>query len=70
MSRVWRNVNTMYQNDTNLCFTELSSGSGTNIFLGDEDTNSYQGSVIEYMLPYVFYIVVSSLCLAPRQESK
>ena len=36
----------------------MSSGSGTNIFWGDEDTNSYQGNVIEYMLPYVFYIVV------------
>ena len=39
----WRNVNSTNTNDTDLYFTELSSGSGINIFVSNEGTYSYQG---------------------------
>jgi hypothetical protein len=39
----WRNVDTTNPNDTDIYFAELSSSLGTNIFVGDGGTNSYQG---------------------------
>ena len=55
----WRNVNTTNPNDTDLYFTELSSGSGTNIFVSDEGTNSYQGEpaigVCKLGFPYLVW---------------
>ncbi|MBW7991192.1 MAG: hypothetical protein FVQ84_14410 [Planctomycetes bacterium] len=39
----WRNVDTTNPNDTDIYFAELSSSLGTNIFVGDDGTNSYQG---------------------------
>ncbi|MHC4241069.1 MAG: TolB family protein [Planctomycetota bacterium] len=39
----WRNVDTTNPNDTDIYFVELSSSLGTNIFVGDDGTNSYQG---------------------------
>jgi hypothetical protein len=54
-----RNVNTNYPDDTDLYFSELSSGLGTNIFVGDGGTNSYQGEpaigVCELGFPYVVW---------------
>jgi len=55
----WRNVNSTNTNDTDLYFTELSSGSGTNIFVSDEGTNSYQGEpaigIDKYGFPYLVW---------------
>lgn len=55
----WRNVNSTNTNDTDLYFTELSSGSGTNIFVSDEGTNSYQGEpaigINKYGFPYLVW---------------
>jgi len=55
----WRSVNSTNTNDTDLYFTELSSGSGTNIFVGDEGTNSYQGEpaigVCKLGFPYLVW---------------
>ncbi len=55
----WRNVNTTNPNDTDLYFTELSSSFGTNIFVGDEGTNSYQGEpaigVCKLGFPYLVW---------------
>jgi len=55
----WRNVNSTNTNDTDLYFTELSSGSGTNIFVSDESTNSYQGEpaigINKYGFPYLVW---------------
>ncbi len=55
----WRNVNSTNPNDTDLYFTELSSGSGTNIFVSDEGTNSYQGEpaigINKYGFPYLIW---------------
>jgi hypothetical protein len=39
----WRNVNAANPDDTDIYFVELSSSLGTNIFVGDDGTNSYQG---------------------------
>jgi hypothetical protein len=39
----WRNVDATNPNDTDIYFAELSSSIGTNIFVGDGGTNSYQG---------------------------
>jgi hypothetical protein len=38
----WRNVDTTNPNDTDIYFAELSSSLGTNIFVGDDGTNSDQ----------------------------
>ncbi len=55
----WRNVDSTNIDDTDLYFTELSSGSRTNIFVGDEGTNSYQGEpaigVDEHGFPYLVW---------------
>jgi len=55
----WRNVNTTNPNDMDIYFTELISGFGTNIFVGDEGTNSYQGEpaigVCKLGFPYLVW---------------
>jgi len=49
----WRNT------DTDLYFAELSSGSGTNVFVGDGGSSTYQGEPIigidEYSHPYLIW---------------
>jgi len=44
--RDWRNVDTTNPDDTDIYFAELSSSLGTNIFVGDGGTNSYQGEPV------------------------
>jgi len=39
----WRNADSTHPDDTDLYFAELGSSLGTNIFVGDGGTNSYQG---------------------------
>ena len=55
----WRNVNTTNPDDTDLYFAELSSSLGTNIFVGDGGTNSYQGEpaigVCKLGFPYLVW---------------
>jgi len=54
----WRNV-TAGNTDTDLYFVELSSGSGTNIFVGDDGSNAYQSNpavgIDEYGFPYLMW---------------
>ncbi len=49
----WRNT------DTDLYFAELSAGSGTNVFVGDGGSNTYQGEPVigvdEYSHPYLIW---------------
>ncbi len=49
----WRNT------DTDLYFAELSAGSGTNVFVGDDGSNAYQGEpaigIDEYDHPYIMW---------------
>ena len=49
----WRNT------DTDLYFAELSSGSGTNVFVDDGDSSAYQGEPVigigEYDHPYIIW---------------
>ncbi|MBC8469018.1 MAG: hypothetical protein H8D56_06060 [Planctomycetes bacterium] len=55
----WRNVDTTNPNDTDIYFAELSSSLGTNIFVGDGGTNSYQGEpavgVCKLGFPYLVW---------------
>ena len=55
----WRNVDATNPNDTDIYFAELSSSLGTNIFVGDDGTNSYQGEpaigVCKLGFPYLVW---------------
>jgi hypothetical protein len=55
----WRNVDATNPNDTDIYFAELSSSLGTNIFVGDGGTNSYQGEpaigVCKLGFPYLVW---------------
>jgi len=54
----WRNVNSSGA-DTDLYFAEISSGSSTNVFVGDDTTNADQSEPVvgidEYGHPYVIW---------------
>ncbi|MDT8301844.1 MAG: hypothetical protein RQ760_10205, partial [Sedimentisphaerales bacterium] len=55
----WRNVDTTNPDDKDIYFAELSSSLGTNIFVGDGGTNSYQGEpaigVCKLGFPYLVW---------------
>ena len=55
----WRNADTTNPNDTDIYFVELSSSLGTNIFVEDDGTNSYQGEpaigVCKLGFPYLVW---------------